>query len=265
MGFLTRAKWEARRSYWTGGSEEEEKGYLQEEMTWIEEEEEEQALIKEEENENNTSEADAADDDMPNPMAMMDGMKGQFMFMIQNMVMMQGIGYFFQGYVLVKVPMPLTMGFKMMFQRGLDLTTLETSYVSSVSWYFLVMFGLRAFFRLVIEAGSAGQDIVRESAMIQADFGTAMAPPGVPQKFDGEKALKTELDNLDLVRYTVKGTVEDAERRLLGKKSIGKSQKIIGKAGEPGYDIFGVNASGTGKAGSKRVVKKKVPSKLKAT
>ena len=58
--------------------------------------------------------------------------------MIQNMVMMQGIAYFFQGYVLVKVPFPLTMGFKMMFQPGLDLTTLETSYVLSVSWYFLV-------------------------------------------------------------------------------------------------------------------------------
>ena len=36
-----------------------------------------------------------------------------------------------------------------MFQRGLEgLSTLDTSYVSSVSWYFLVMFGLRGFFRL---------------------------------------------------------------------------------------------------------------------
>ena len=76
----------------------------------------------------------------------MEGMKGQMTMMVQNMVMMQGISYFFSGYVLVKVPFHLTNGFKGMFQRGLDLKTLDTSYVSSVSWYFLVMFGLRAFF-----------------------------------------------------------------------------------------------------------------------
>ena len=70
--------------------------------------------------------------------------------MVQNMVMMQGISKFFNGFVLVKFPFPLTNGFKQIFQRDLDLSTLKTSYVSSVSWYFLVMFGLRAFFRLAI-------------------------------------------------------------------------------------------------------------------
>ena len=71
-------------------------------------------------------------------------------FMIQNMVIMQGISHFFHGFALVKVPFPLAIGFKQMFQRGLDLSTLEMSYVSSVSWYFLVMFGLHEFFRLAI-------------------------------------------------------------------------------------------------------------------
>ena len=70
--------------------------------------------------------------------------------MVQNMVMKQVISHFFYGFVLVKVPFPLTLGPKQMFQRGLDLSTLETCYVSSVSWYFLVMFGLCAFFRMAI-------------------------------------------------------------------------------------------------------------------
>ena len=72
--------------------------------------------------------------------------------MVQNMVMMQGISHFFQGFILLKVPFPLTRGFKTMFQKGLGEFTsnLDTSYVSSVSWYFLVMFGLRAFFRMAI-------------------------------------------------------------------------------------------------------------------
>ena len=80
------------------------------------------------------------DDDMPNPLAQMEGMKGGMVSMVQNMVMMQGIQYFFSGFILLKVPFALTVGFKQMFQRGLEgLTNLDTSYVSSVSLYFLFM------------------------------------------------------------------------------------------------------------------------------
>jgi len=195
---------------------------------------------------NDQEAAEGIDDDMPNPMAMMDGMKGQFLFMIQNMVMMQGIGYFFQGYVLVKVPIPLTMGFKMMFQRGLDLSTLETSYVSSVSWYFLVMFGLRAFFRLVIEAGGSGtlQQETQEAHMIQADNGSSAATPSGPgaNKFDAGKAIKAELEKLELTKY--KGTLDDVEKRLLGTKSYTKSSTTgTGTCAEPGFDIFGVGST----------------------
>lgn len=46
---------------------------------------------------------------------------------------MQGISHFFGGFVIVKVPFPLTTGFKQMFQGGLDLSTMDTFYVSSVS------------------------------------------------------------------------------------------------------------------------------------
>jgi len=254
MGFLSKEKWEGRKTYWTGtgvSGSEFEKGYLKEEMDWIEEEEEEQRLVKEAKDQD--AGEDGVDDDMPNPMAMMDGMKGQFLFMIQNMVMMQGIGYFFQGYVLVKVPIPLTMGFKMMFQRGLDLSTLETSYVSSVSWYFLVMFGLRAFFRLVIEgdSSSSSKQETSESFAIQADNGTtakrpASGAPGAP-KFDAAKAIKAELENLELTKYA--GTLDDVERRLLGgNRSVKK--KTVGVGADPGYDIFG--AGSVSKRGSKK-------------
>jgi hypothetical protein len=147
---------------------------------------------------------------------MQDGMKGNMAAMVQNMVMMQGISHFFRGFVLVKVPFPLTRGFKQMFQRGLyDLTTLDTSYVSSVSWYFLVMFGLRAFFRLAmgdpLQEEVEGNDVQRE---LGRDYG---GPPGA--QFDAAKALRTEADNLELINVRSRRfKVDDAEKTLLGKR-----------------------------------------------
>lgn len=223
-GFLSRVKFEGRRRYFSN----KENGMLREEADRADEETEE-------------AKKNANSDDL-NPMSMMDGMKGNMVFMGQNMIMMQGISHFFQGYVLLKVPFPLTNGFKMMFQRGLDLTTLETSYVSSVSWYFLVMFGLRAFFVLAI--GDVSQE-TQEGTIIQASLGnsTVALPPG--QKFDASKALRTEADNLEMVRY--KSLLDDVEKRLLGKNYPKKKS-----SSNRGDDIFGYTSSSTAKKSLKK-------------
>ena len=136
--------------------------------------------------------------------------------MVQNMVMMQGISHFFQGFILLKVPFPLTRGFKMMFQKGLGEFTsnLDTSYVSSVSWYFLVMFGLRAFFRLAI--GEPTQEQM-ESMKLQHELGYGAGAVAGPAKFDAPKMLRQEADNLELFSKP-KSDLDEAERRLLGAK-----------------------------------------------
>ena len=117
--------------------------------------------------------------------------------MVQNMVMIQGILHLFLCFVLVKVLFPRTSGFKQMFQRGLDLSTLKTSYVSNVSWYFLVMFGLHTFFCLAIGDTSPKTP---ESMIKQRDLGMAEGPTPVgPQQFVAPKALIAKADNLELV------------------------------------------------------------------
>jgi hypothetical protein len=264
--FLSREKWEGRRMYWTDSDV----GYFTEELQWIEEEKEREEEADDDGDNDNEKSSNSANDDMPDPMAMMGPMKGQAVFMVQNMVMMQGIAYFFQGYVLVKVPLPLTMGFKMMFQRGLDLTTLETSYVSSVSWYFLVMFGLRAFFRLVIEGNSNGglPQEQMESYEVQSGLGRTMSGNPMPNKFDPNQMIKMEQENLDITRF--KGRLDDAERRLLGKKSARRKLTGVGanNGSEPGYDIFGVGKKSNSKSSNKNAGKskknKKQGSKVKA-
>lgn len=160
--------------------------------------------------------------------------------MVQNMVMMQGISHFFQGFILLKVPFPLTRGFKMMFQRGLGEFTnnLDTSYVSSVSWYFLVMYGLRGFFRMAI--GDPSQEQM-EDMKLQQNLGLTMAAG--PSKFDGPKMLTQEADNLELLNVT-KSDLDDVEKRLLKNKYPKK--KIQAKD-----DLFGY---GTVSAKSKKRV-----------
>lgn len=88
---------------------------------------------------------------MSNPLAMVDMMKGNIVFMLPNFAMMAFVGYFFSGFICLKIPFPmLSSHFKLMLQRGVDLSTLDVSYVSSLSWYFLVTFGLNGMYRLIL-------------------------------------------------------------------------------------------------------------------
>jgi len=95
---------------------------------------------------------------MQDPNVMMNMMQGNMAMMVPQMAMMGIVNYFFSGFVLGKIPFPLTPSFKGMLQRGIALTTLEPSYVTSMSWYFLVMFGMRGLYSIVLGAGAETDD-----------------------------------------------------------------------------------------------------------
>lgn len=123
---------------------------------------------------------------------MMGPMKTQMITMVPQLVMINFVQYFFAGFILVKVPFPATTKFKSMFQRGIDITTLNVSYVSSLSWYFLVMFGIRAVMGLILSP-QAGKHM-QTGMMMQAQMG--MGQRQGPQQFDPKAQYDKETQNV---------------------------------------------------------------------
>lgn len=145
---------------------------------------------------------------MMNPNSMLEMMKGNMTFMVSNFVMMGLMSYFFGGFVLAKVPFSLTQKFKMMLQRGIELNTLDVSYVSSVSWYFLVSFGMRGFLSLILGETSANDD----AKAMQMQMGMGAGPN---MAFDAPKVYKQERVSLRLHNHD--WALEFAEKKLLGE------------------------------------------------
>jgi ER membrane protein complex subunit 3 len=147
---------------------------------------------------------------MSNPLAMVDMMKGNITFMLPNFAMMGFVSSFFSGFVCLKVPFPLpSTRFRLMLQRGVDLQTLDVSYVSSLSWYFLVTFGLNGVYKLIL-----GQDAdLDDTKMMQQQMNMGMGGIGQPG-FDANGAYTAEREALGIVSH--EWIAEKAERELLG-------------------------------------------------
>ena len=78
---------------------------------------------------------------MANPDMMNQMLKSNIQSVI-NMFMFTAIGNIFQGFITAQVPFPLGHKFKQMLQQGLMVTALDATYVSSMSWAFILIFGL---------------------------------------------------------------------------------------------------------------------------
>ena len=93
----------------------------------------------------------------PNPLSdpsamdgMMGMMKNQMAMIIPNTLIMSWINAFFSGYVIMKLPFPLTIKFKSMLQAGVATRDMDPRWMSSISWYFLCIFGLQSVFNFLL-------------------------------------------------------------------------------------------------------------------
>jgi len=152
-------------------------------------------------------------DPMANPMAnpMMDPsnlvemMKKNLAMVVPQLFLMAWVNHFFSGFCIGKLPFSLTSSFKGMLQRGIDLSTLDVSYVSSLSWYVLVLFGLRGINQIALGEANLGDDAqLMQEQMSMQNMGS------VP---DINKVYQSERENLELVKHT--WDLENVEKRLL--------------------------------------------------
>jgi hypothetical protein len=131
--------------------------------------------------------------------------------MVPQMLIMGWVNFFFSGFVLIKLPFPLTLRFKPMLQRGIETAEMDVTWVSSLSWYFLNLFGLRGIFGLILGDGNAADGMRDMQQMAQPQ--QAMMQPGQPQ--DMLKVFKSEKESLDLIVH--QWELSDIEDRLLAQ------------------------------------------------
>ena len=128
-----------------------------------------------------------------------------------NMFLFTAVGNLFSGFIIAQIPFPLGQKFKAITQQGLNLQALDPSYVSSMSWCFLLIFGLQGVMSLIL-GDSEGLDDMAATMMPQAQ----MMQGGMGGEQKNYTALfKNEKENYEIINYKFK--LDDAEDAFLAK------------------------------------------------
>lgn len=128
--------------------------------------------------------------------ALMNIAKGNLMSYIPQTLIMGWVNYFFAGSIVMKLPFPLTQGFKNMLQTGVNTPNLDASYVSAISWYFVNLFGLRAVYLLIMNDSEAASELINQQQ--QQNNIPNIGAPGGPK---AEKVFNAEAENLQILDH----------------------------------------------------------------
>ncbi|KAJ6009971.1 hypothetical protein N7522_004987 [Penicillium canescens] len=141
--------------------------------------------------------------------AMMGMMKGNMMMMVPQTLIMSWINAFFSGFVILKLPFPLTIRFKSMLQSGVMTRDLDVRWVSSLSWYFLNLMGLQSVFGFILGSDNAANQMAQQMGMANP---AAMVNPLQPGQ-DPDKLYLNEAENLEVMEHFC--ILDGVEERIL--------------------------------------------------
>ncbi|KAF4122940.1 Integral membrane protein DUF106 [Geosmithia morbida] len=139
---------------------------------------------------------------------MMGMMKNNMAMIIPNTLIMSWINAFFSGYVIMKLPFPLTIKFKSMLQAGVQTKDMDPRWMSSISWYFLCIFGLQFVYVFLLGSDNAASQLNQQMQAQQMPNPMAAGPGQDP-----DKQFKAEAENLAVVEHY--SVLDDVEDRLL--------------------------------------------------
>ncbi|KAK9837444.1 hypothetical protein WJX81_003249 [Elliptochloris bilobata] len=137
-----------------------------------------------------------------NPDMMSNMMKQNLSGIVPQIAMGAFVSYFFSGFILGKIPFPLSPSFRLMLQRGVDLPALDVTYFTSLSYYILLLFGLRGLLTLIFRDAT-----IDETQMYRQQMGLGGGPGGPMGAManpDPNKAFEAERAALDLTEHSWK-------------------------------------------------------------
>lgn len=152
---------------------------------------------------------------MMNPAAMTGMLKQSFMSQIYQVGLSFGLGYFFSGFIMAKLPFGLTQKFKVMLHQGFNIPLLDASFVSSLSLAFLFIYGLQGVYGLMFDSNPIGDDLkmMNPQYMMGGMMGGPGGAPGQPKDYG--KLFESERENYDILNYEF--VLDKAEGYLIKK------------------------------------------------
>lgn len=112
----------------------------------------------------------------------------------------------------MKLPFAITPKFKQMLQAGVATRDLDARWVSSISLYFICLFGLQAVFTYLLGSDNAASQVAQQQ-MGTPPTGQMMGP-GV----DPDKLFQGEAENIEVMAHHY--ILDGVEQRLLGSVKV---------------------------------------------
>ena len=151
--------------------------------------------------------------ELMNPNMMGDMMKKQAVNAVYYISLFVVGGYFFSGYLILKLPFGLTRKFKSMMQQGLNLPDFDPSYVSAISWCLILVFGINPILQF-FDGGEEYSMLKQQKEMMTQPM-NMMGNPMMGGAKDYTRILQPEKESVNIIsNFSV---VEDAVDDVIKK------------------------------------------------